>query len=153
MSQQKITPQMEERIIELLGRGIIYKNICETIKKEYGIDLSMMAISTLKGKIKREITKEFYEENDKEAEFDLSLQKASLTTCLSISLDLCEKHLKRLKIKEENQNGLDNIDMKMVGEIIDRLTRLKAILYATITSSGSMEVPFSKLAQQYKVEK
>jgi len=152
MPKVKITSDIEDMILHMLGAGISYEKIVERIEQERGVRLSVMAISHLKAKIKKSITRDAWTEMHAEQGVELDIKKASLDRCLGIALELCERHLKRLKDKDDEQGILESKDIRLLNEIIDRLIRLRSILVAQITTSGELEFPMEALREKYNIK-
>lgn len=151
---KKINDATEQFIFEQLAKGLTYKEIVSAVRREKGINISIMAISHLKERIKKYITSDFEKELAKEQRMDLDLKRSSLNRCLEISLDLSERYLLRLKEKDDKY-GLDPKDIRVLNEITDRLIKLRSILSAALVLSKELSFPAQaiKLREKYRLEK
>lgn len=146
---KKIDSSTEAYILELMAKGLTYKDIVKAIKREKGIDLTIMAISHLKTRIKKYITKDYANALAVEQQIDLDLKRSSLSRCLEIALELSERNLMRLRALPEMDKG----EIKMLNETIDRLVKLRSILHAQMIMSKEIQFPAAALTQKYEVKK
>ena len=150
--RRKVTPEMEERILKLLATGMYtYDQILRIIESEFGVKLSAMSISYLKGKIKKYMTKDFLHMLQKEQEVDINLKRTSLSRCLEIALELSEKTLQKLREKEK-KSGLTRQDIRLMNEIVDRLIRIRASLSAEVVVTKET-FPTEYLKKKYRIKK
>lgn len=153
MAQLKITPKIEDFIIQKIAIGIPYKRIVERVKDEFGVSLTVMSISNVKKKIKEVMTSNFVTALDEEQKIDLDIKRSSLNRCIGMALELSENVLINLKAKQE-QEELSRGEVRTLNDIIDRLVRMRTILEAQKTLTKEIEFPTTKeIRQKYKFSK
>lgn len=146
MGYTKITPEIEQKIIDLIPK-LRYEDIVKVIKNQFGIDLTIMAISHVKKKIMKTGSIENLQDPDIEA------KQASISKSMELALDLCERVLMKLDEKERHQNGLEPNDIRLLNDTIDRLVRIKKVLTTAVILTKEMSFPAEEMRQKYQLKK
>lgn len=144
---RKVTPEIERKIVELIGKGIVYNDIRDVVRNKFGVKIGVMTISN----IKKKHTKITSLENEEDINYDVKRQRVS--NSMDIALELCENHLKRLQKREKDFDGLTHQDIRLLNDMIDKLVKVRKVLTTEIVMSKELMFPAESLRAKYQLKK